>query len=122
MDETYGTYVDDECFAIHDYDDDTDHGTGDATDDGADDDTDNDTNDGGGGKESFDFASPWVKIHELLANTPPWHWSSGGRKKPLWCCDNYFASFWIKPHDLFAKLSSKTRQNLGIGDKKWIIW
>ena len=25
MDETYGTYVDDECFDIHDYDDDTDH-------------------------------------------------------------------------------------------------
>ena len=24
MDETYGTYVDDECFGIHDYDDDTD--------------------------------------------------------------------------------------------------
>ena len=23
-DETYGTYVDDECFDIHDYDDDTD--------------------------------------------------------------------------------------------------
>ena len=27
MDETYGTYVDDECFDIHDYDDDTDHDT-----------------------------------------------------------------------------------------------
>ena len=27
MDETYGTYVGDECFDIHDYDDDTDHGT-----------------------------------------------------------------------------------------------
>ena len=26
MDETYGTYVDDECFDIHDYDDDTDDG------------------------------------------------------------------------------------------------
>ena len=27
MDETYGTYVDDECFDIHDYDDDTDDDT-----------------------------------------------------------------------------------------------
>ena len=33
MDETYGTYVDDECFDIHDYDDDTDHDTDDDTDD-----------------------------------------------------------------------------------------
>ena len=41
MDETYGTYVDDECFDIHDYDDDTDHDA----DDDADDDTDDDTND-----------------------------------------------------------------------------
>ena len=29
MDETYGTYVDDACFYIHDYDDDTDHDTDD---------------------------------------------------------------------------------------------
>ena len=41
MNETYGTYVDDECFDIHDYDDDTDHDT--------DDDTDDDTNGGGRG-------------------------------------------------------------------------
>ena len=33
MDETYGTYVDDECFDIHDYDD-ADHDTDDDTDDG----------------------------------------------------------------------------------------
>ena len=33
MDETYGTYVDDECFDIQDYDDDTDHDTDDDTDD-----------------------------------------------------------------------------------------
>ena len=33
MDETYSTYVDDECFDIHDYDDDTDHDTVDDTDD-----------------------------------------------------------------------------------------
>ena len=34
MDETYGTYVDDECFDIHDYHDDTDHDTDDDTEDG----------------------------------------------------------------------------------------
>ena len=53
MDETYGTYVDDECFDIHDYDDDTDHDTDydtDAdTDDDTNDDTDGDTDDGGRG-------------------------------------------------------------------------
>ena len=53
MDETYGTYVDDECFGIHDYDDDTDHDTDDNTDDDTDDDTnddtDDDTDDGGRG-------------------------------------------------------------------------
>ena len=53
MDETYGTYVDDECFDIHDDDDDTDHDTDDDTDDDIDDDTnddtDDDTDDGGRG-------------------------------------------------------------------------
>ena len=44
MDETYDTYVDDECFDIHDYDDDTDHDT-----DGAGDDIDDDIDDGGRG-------------------------------------------------------------------------
>ena len=39
MDETYGTYVDDECFGIHDYDDDTDHDTDADTDDDTDDDS-----------------------------------------------------------------------------------
>ena len=34
MDETYGTYVDDECFDIHEYDDDTDDDTNDDIDDG----------------------------------------------------------------------------------------
>ena len=61
MDETYGTYVDDECFDIHDYDDDTDEGTEDDTDDDTNDDTDDDTDDGGrgnrrplpGGAESY---------------------------------------------------------------------
>ena len=54
MDETYGIYVDDECFDIHDYDDYTDHDTdddtNDDTDDDTNDDTDDDTEDGGRGK------------------------------------------------------------------------
>ena len=49
IDDTYATYVDDECFAIHDKDDDADHDTDGNTEDGADDDTyddtDNDTDD-----------------------------------------------------------------------------
>ena len=45
MDETYGTYVDDECFDMHDNYDDTDHDTEDGTDDDNKDDTDNDTDD-----------------------------------------------------------------------------
>ena len=51
MDETYGTYVDDECFDIHDYDSDIDHDTDDDADENAgddtNDDTDDDTDDGG---------------------------------------------------------------------------
>mgnify|MGYP001263260575 CR=1 FL=1 len=53
MDKSYGTYGDDECFDIQDYDDDLDHDHD--TDDDRDDDTDDDTNvdtdddtDGGG--------------------------------------------------------------------------
>ena len=42
MDETYGTYVDDECFDIHDYDDDTDHDTDDDIDEATDDDPNDD--------------------------------------------------------------------------------
>ena len=53
MDETYGTYVDDECFDNHDYNDDTDHDTDDDTDDEINDDpnydTDDDTDDEGRG-------------------------------------------------------------------------
>ena len=50
MDETCGTYVDDACFDIHDYDDDTNHDTDDDdTDDDRNDDTDDDTDDGGRG-------------------------------------------------------------------------
>ena len=45
MNKTYGTYVDDACFDIHDYDDDTDHDTDDHTDDQTDDDTNDDTYD-----------------------------------------------------------------------------
>ena len=45
MDETSGTYVDDERFDIHDYDDDTDHDSDDDTDDDADDDTNDDADD-----------------------------------------------------------------------------
>ena len=46
MDETYDTYVD-ECFDIHDYDDETDHDTDDDTDDDTVDDTTDDTDVGG---------------------------------------------------------------------------
>ena len=49
MDGTYGTYVDDECLDIHDYDDDTDHDTDDDIDDDTNDGTDDDTDDGGRG-------------------------------------------------------------------------
>ena len=52
MDEA-GTYVDDECFDIHDYDDDIDHDTDSAADDDAsgntNDDTDDDIDDGARG-------------------------------------------------------------------------
>ena len=71
MDETYGTYVDDECFDIHDYDDDD-------TDLDADDDADGDTDDdtdktslwlirriGGGGKGPH-----WIDIGLTLDS----HW------------------------------------------------
>ena len=42
MYETYGTYVDDECFDTHTNDDDTDHYTDDDTDGDTDDDADDD--------------------------------------------------------------------------------
>ena len=45
MDETYDTYVDDECFDIHDDDNGTDHATDHDTDDDTDDDTNDDTDD-----------------------------------------------------------------------------
>ena len=46
MGETYGTYVDDDRFGIHD-DDDTDHNTDDGTEADTDDDTDTDDPDDG---------------------------------------------------------------------------
>ena len=46
MDVPYGTYVDDACFDIHDYDADTDHDAVDDIDDDTNDDTDDDTDDG----------------------------------------------------------------------------
>ena len=53
MDETCGTYVDDVCFDIHDYDDDPDHDADDDavadTDDDSNDDADDDTDDVGRG-------------------------------------------------------------------------
>ena len=48
MDATYGTFVDDECFDIHDNDGDTHRDTDDDTDDDTNDYTDDDTDDGGG--------------------------------------------------------------------------
>ena len=42
MDETYGAYVNDQCFDKHDYDDDTDGDTDDDTDVDTDDDIDED--------------------------------------------------------------------------------
>ena len=45
MYEAYGAYVDDACFDIHDYDDDTDHDTDDDTDDDTNDDTHDNTYD-----------------------------------------------------------------------------
>ena len=49
MDETYGTYADDECFDIHDYDENTDDDTDDGTEDDTNDDANVDTDDGGRG-------------------------------------------------------------------------
>ena len=63
MDETFGTYVDEGCFDIHDYDDDTDHDTDHDTDDDTDDDTnddaDDDTDDGGRGNLSRHEEAYW---------------------------------------------------------------
>ena len=49
MDETYGTYVDDARFDIHDYDDDIDDDTDDDTEDDTNNDANDDTDDGGRG-------------------------------------------------------------------------
>ena len=46
MDATHGAYVDDECFDIHEYDDDTDDDADNDTEDDTNDDTNDDTDDG----------------------------------------------------------------------------
>ena len=74
MDETYGTYVDDECFDIHDYDDDTAHDTDDAgndTDDDTNDDADDDNDDGGRGNRRPlpDLVLARMSILEVLYST-----------------------------------------------------
>ena len=65
MDESYGTYVDDEYFDNHDYDDDTDDGT--------DDNTDDDTYD------TNDVVGPWsmynsggLRVHSVGDSSPQW--------------------------------------------------
>ena len=74
MDETYGTYVDDEWLEIHDYDDeDTDNDTDDDTDDDTDEDTNDDTDDNtedGGRGNLYTVKVPgccsWVPGHRSL--------------------------------------------------------
>ena len=72
MDETYGTCVDDECFDIHDYDDDTDvdtdDDTGEDTDDDTNDDTDDDTDDGGRANRKPLPGGPYT----FCSTLPPW--------------------------------------------------
>ena len=80
MDETYGTYVDDECFDIHDYDDDTDHDTDDYTDDYTNDGTDDDTDDGGRGNRR---PLPGGAIH--FSSSPPV--PPGGGRTNSWDLD-----------------------------------
>ena len=65
MDETYGTYVDDECFDIHEYDDDTAHDRDDGTDD--------DTDDGGRGN-LYTINVFWA------GSIPGWKYWNGPRK------------------------------------------
>ena len=80
MDETYGTYVEDECFFyIHDHDGDTDHDTDDDTDDDVDDDTNDDTDDdiddGGRGNRR---PLPGGAVHFLSPPPGPPPWPVGG--------------------------------------------
>ena len=65
MDETYCTYVDDERFDIHDYDNNTDHDTDDDADDDTDDDIDDDTNDGGRGN-MYPIKAQGSRIKDLV--------------------------------------------------------
>ena len=68
MDETYGAYVDDKCYDIHDYDDDTDHDTDDDTGDDTDDDTTDDTDDadGGGRGNLYPIKAQGLKDQDLV--------------------------------------------------------
>ena len=68
MDETYGTYVDDECFDIHDYDDDTDGDTDDDANDDTDDDADDDADDVGRGNRRL---VPGGAVHFPTPGPPP---------------------------------------------------
>jgi hypothetical protein len=71
MDETYGIYVGDECFDIHDYDDDTDNDTHDDTDDDTDDDTNDDTDDetdDGGRRNLYTIAYSETLIWNLTSH------------------------------------------------------
>ena len=90
MDETYGTYVDDECFDIHNYDDDTHHDTDDDTDYDTDDDTNDatndDTDDGGRGNlytTKVPGCCEYVLRQRLKQKHPPgpstvtWHHGGG---------------------------------------------
>ncbi len=89
MDDTYGTYVDDECFDILDYDDDTDHDTDDDTDDDSDDDTnddtDDDTDDGGRGNRR-PLPDLVLKASPQKKNTPKFRgpfWKYSGHNCPF---------------------------------------
>ena len=68
MDETYVTYVDDECVDIHAYDDDTDHDADDDTADDTDDDINDDTDDGGRGNRR---PPPGGTVHFPPTPSPP---------------------------------------------------
>ena len=69
MDETYFTYVDDECFDIHDYDDDTDDDIDDDTEDDTNDDTNDDDTDYGGRGHLYTIKVPRGKLVYLKSGS-----------------------------------------------------
>ena len=72
MDETYDTYVDDECFGNHEYHDDAVHDTDHDTDDDVDDDAHYDTDDGtddGGRRNLYRVQVPATGFRELEQGT-----------------------------------------------------